>query len=270
MESKVMPEGIAITRKTARMHMEAGIALVIINNPPVNTLNLQFVRDLTEIIGALEKMEALRCVVLTSAHEKIFIAGYDINEFVSWDKEKAIRDTRLGQELLLKIEHLSKPVICAISGATFGGGLELALACDLRVISANAKVGLPETGLGIIPGWGGTQRLPRLVGPSIAKKLILTAATISAEEAYRIGLAEEYCETGKCLETAMDLARVISKRAPLAVSAVKGCVNTAMESSLLDGMAYENHVIGELCDSKDKEEGVQAFLEKRHALFQNR
>lgn len=256
--------------KTLRVSFDEGVAVVSIDNGPVNSITPQVIDDLEEIFVYLAKRVDLRCVVLASALEKVFVAGADINQFVAWKREDGIRTTRRGHDVFLQIENLAKPVICAINGIAFGGGLELALACDIRVIDPKAKVGLPETGLGIVPGYGGTQRLPRLVGPGMAKKLVLTGAPITAEEAYRIGIAEALSAPGECLQAAVDLAKKIAGQAPLAVTAGKKCVAYAMGHSLEEGIDFEIACVGDLADSEDKTEGANAFLEKRKAVFQNR
>lgn len=256
--------------KTLTADFNEGICVITINNPPVNAITSQTIDDLDEIFTALKTREGLRCVVLASSLEKIFVAGADINQFVSWKKADGIATTRRGHDVFFKIDELDQPVICAINGSAFGGGLELALACDIRVIDQNAKVGLPETNLGIIPGYGGTQRLTRLVGQGMSKKIILSGGTITADEAYRIGLVEILSEPGKCLDDAMKLAIEISKRAPLAVAAGKRCIDYALEYTLTDGINYEINEVGTLSDSLDKTEGAMAFLEKRQPNFQNR
>lgn len=256
--------------KTIKVNFDEGVAIVTISNPPVNSITPQVIDDLDEVFTSLATREDLRSVVLASPLEKIFVAGADINQFTAWKKADGIATTRRGHDVFLKIENLPKPVICAINGIAFGGGLELALACDIRVIDPRAKVGLPETGLGIVPGYGGTQRLPRLVGPGMAKKLVLTGAPVGAEEACRIGVAEVLSAPGECLNEAVALAKQIAGQAPLAVTAGKRCVAYAMQHSLEEGIAYEIACVGDLADSEDKTEGASAFLEKRKAVFQNK
>ncbi|MDR2007138.1 MAG: enoyl-CoA hydratase/isomerase family protein [Acidaminococcales bacterium] len=256
--------------QTLKLVHDNFIATVTIDSPPVNAITPHTVDDLEAAFAELAKRENLRAVILASALKKIFIAGADINQFVGWKKKDGITVTRRGHDVLEKIAHFAKPVICAINGVAFGGGLEIALACDIRVIDKKAQVGLPETSLGVVPGYGGTQRLPRLVGPGMAKKLILTGETIGAEEAYRIGLAEVIAEPGECLAEAKKIAERISTQAPLAVSAGKRCVDFAMAESLEDGINFEIQSVGELADTEDKTEGASAFLAKRPAMFKNK
>lgn len=253
--------------QTVRMEHNDGIALVTINHPPVNAITAEIIDDLDTVFTALEQIQSLRCVVLSSALDKVFIAGADINQFLSWKRADGLAVTRRGHDVFLKVENLSKPVICAINGSAFGGGLELALACDIRVIDSSANIGLPETGLGIIPGYGGTQRLPRLVGPGMAKKLILSGLPISGEEAYRIGIAEVLAEKGQTHKEAMKIATRIAKQAPLAVTAAKQCIALAIEQDLYQGIEQEIQSVGDLAESADKTEGAKAFLEKRPANF---
>ncbi|MDR3349792.1 MAG: enoyl-CoA hydratase/isomerase family protein [Acidaminococcales bacterium] len=256
--------------ETLKLSHDDFISTVTIDNPPINAIDARAVEDLDAAFSELANRENLRAVILASALKKVFIAGADINQFIAWKKKDGIMVTSRGHEVLRKIAHFSKPVICAINGVAFGGGLEIALACDIRVIDKKAQVGLPETGLGVVPGYGGTQRLPRLVGPGMAKKLILTAQAIGAEEAYRIGIAEVLAEAGECLAEARKMAERISAQAPLAISAGKRCVDFAMEESLEDGIKFEIQSVGELADTEDKTEGSSAFLEKRPAVFKNK
>ena len=256
--------------ETMTLTCENQIATIIIDSPPVNSITPQVIDDLEAVFDALTDMEDVRAVVLGSALEKIFVAGADINQFISWRKEDGIAVTRRGHDVFLKIENFNKPVICAINGIAFGGGLEMALACDIRVIGKKAKIGLPEVGLGIVPGYGGTQRLPWLVGPGMAKKLILSGKAISAEEAYRVGIAEVLAEPEETMAEAQKLAKDICVNAPKAVSAAKKCVAAAMTLQADEGITYEIESVGELCTTEDKTEGAMAFVEKRSAVFKNR
>jgi enoyl-CoA hydratase/carnithine racemase len=259
-----------VEQKTVTIKFDEGLATVTIDNPPVNSITPKVIDDLDEAFTVLAAREDLRCVVLASRLEKIFVAGADINQFISWKKADGIATTRRGHDVFLKIENLFKPVVCAINGVAFGGGLELALACDIRVVDAKAKIGLPETGLGIIPGYGGTQRLPRLVGAGMAKKLVLSGAPISGEEAYRIGIAEMLSASGECLRDATALAQQIGGQAPMAVTAGKQSIAYAASHTLEEGIDFEIERVGALADSEDKTEGANAFLEKRTAVFRNK
>ena len=226
--------------------------------------------DLDNAFTELEKWQDLRAVVITSILEKIFVAGADINQFVTWKRADGISVTRRGHDVFSKIARFTHPVICAVDGIAFGGGLELALACDIRVISRKAKVGLPEVGLGIIPGYGGTQRLPRLVGPGMAKKMIFSAVPIGGEAAYNMGLAEILSEPGQCVESAMELAELIAKNAPLAVAEAKKSIGRSSTIPQEEGIWCEIESVGFLADTSDKTEGAQAFLEKRSPIFTGR
>jgi enoyl-CoA hydratase/carnithine racemase len=256
--------------KTININYEDSIAILTIDNPPVNSITPQVIDDLEEAFLELGEKENLRAVVLASVLEKVFVAGADINQFVTWKKQDGIDVTTRGHHVLKMIEDFDKPVVCAINGIAFGGGLELALACDIRVMDERAKVGLPETGLGIIPGYGGTQRLPRLVGPGMAKLMIYTGKPITAKQAGEIGLAEIVTETGKCLENAKSIAEQIATQAPIAISTAKKAVAVAMEYGLEQGIDFEIQSVGYLAGTDDKTEGAQAFLEKRPAIFNNR
>lgn len=260
----------ALEYQTLNVTSQNAVAQILFSHPPANILTTQAVDELSAAFHDLEKDTSLRAVVIGSALEKIFISGADINQFVAWDTEdKGLAGTKPGAELFRRIELFPVPVICAVSGAAFGGGLELALCCDFRVFSTKAKVGLPESGLGIVPGYGGTQRLPRLVGHAMAKYMMFTGTPVGGDEAYRIGLAEVLTQPEECLTTAMKLAQTIAGKAPLAISGEKRCVAFGMEHSMEEGLAYELAEVGRLCASKDKLEGAVAFLEKRAPLFKN-
>lgn len=243
------------------------IAVVTINNPPVNALDAQVIAELGETFDELEAMEEVLAVVLTGAGEKAFIAGADISQFIGMNEEAGKEFLRKGHAAYQKVADLHCPVVCAINGYAFGGGLELALACDIRVIAENAKVGLPEVSLGIYPGYGGTQRLPRLVGLGMAKKLIFTGSPIDAAEAYRIGLCEQIAPSGIVLEEAVKMAQIIATRGPQAVIGVKKVLNDGIELKLEDALRLEIEEWGKLCETQDKNEGAKAFLEKRKPIF---
>jgi len=245
------------------------IATIIINNPPANSIDPGVMNG---IESAFDKLlgEDILAVIITSENPKIFIAGADINQFVSWKSSEGTAVVKRGNEVFHKIANFPKPVICAIGGMAFGGGLELALACDIRVMSANVKVGLPEVTLGIYPGYGGTQRLPRLIGTGMAKKLIFTGAAIDAVEAYRIGLCEHLSEEGKAYEDALKIAQQIAKAGPVAIRTVKEIINQGVELPLQDGVTLEVEKFGGICETEDKTEGATAFLEKRKPAFKGK
>lgn len=247
------------------------VARITIQSPPANILTASLIESLSQVVQHLDENQDLRAVVIASGLEKIFISGADINQFVQWETEaQGIAGTKPGAELYARIASFRVPVICALSGMAFGGGLELALCCDFRIISRRAKVGLPESGLGIVPGYGATQRLPRLIGPSMAKRMMFTGEPVSGEEAFRIGLAEVLTDPENCLAEAMRLAHLIAEKAPMAIQAEKRCVEYGAEHSHSEGLEYELGAVGALCATEDKLEGARAFLEKRAPKFNNR
>ena len=255
---------------TIKIFYEDHIAIITIFNPPVNSITPQVVDDLEEAFRVVAEHGDVWAVVLGSELEKVFVAGADINQFVTWKRQDGIDVTTRGHKVLKMIEDYDKPVICAINGIAFGAGLEMALACDIRVFDEKAKVGLPETGLGIIPGYGGTQRLPRLVGPGAARLLVYTGAPINANRALEIGLAQIVTENGKCMEEAKKLALQIASQAPIAISAAKKAITFAMANSLEMGIDFEIQTVGMLAETADKTEGANAFLEKRSPVFCNK
>jgi len=251
---------------------EEQIATVTFNRPKVlNALTKATMRELSAALDELDQDPAVRCIILTGAGEKAFVAGADISEL------RAIRSApdgaafaRRGQAILFKIENLEKPVIAAINGYALGGGCELAMACDVRIASDTAKLGLPEINLGIIPGYGGTQRLPRLVGKGRAKWMILTGEMISAPEALRIGLVDLVVPAAELMGKARELAKTIAAKAPLAVAWAKRSINVGAETDLATACAYEASQFGLVCGTEDRIEGTSAFLEKRAPQFQGK
>ena len=244
------------------------VAVITIDNPPLNTLNLELIAQLRDAFETVDHSGAA-AVVLTGAGERAFVAGADISQFPGLNTQPDAADfVRRGQAIWEMIADFRLPVICAIEGYTLGGGCELALACDIRVASERAKFGLPEVTLGILPGYGGTQRLPRLVGPGMAKKLLLSGQPIDAQEAYRIGLTEILVPAGEALNEALRLAgRIGTACAPLAAQEIKRVVNAGLASSLREGIELEARAFGRLCVTQDKNEGAAAFLEKRKPVF---
>jgi enoyl-CoA hydratase len=247
---------------------DAPIATVTLNRPQVlNALNTQVFNDLESVFTLLAGDPSVRVILLTGSGEKAFAAGADINELAHTDapsgEEKALR----GQAVMSFMERCGKPVIACINGFALGGGCELALACTLRIASETARLGQPEVKLGLVPGYGGTQRLPRLVGPSAALRLILTAEIIPAAEALRIGLVDQVVPAAALLNTARDLALKISAQAPLAIAASIEAVRQGADLPLDQALTLEAHLFGRLSVSADKKEGVQAFLEKRPPTF---
>lgn len=248
--------------------IEGGVATVTINRPKaLNALNAVVLQELTDVFTALAKDESLRAVILTGAGGKAFVAGADIASMADLSPLQAREFGVLGQNLMQMIEDFPRPVIAAIDGFALGGGCELAMSCDIRLASESAKFGQPEVNLGVIPGFAGTQRLPRLVGKGIAKELLYTGDIINAAEALRIGLVNKVVENGKLLEAAQEMASKIAKKGPLAVQLCKVAVNNGLEMDVEKGCAYEADLFALCFASEDQSEGMKAFLEKRAAQF---
>lgn len=241
------------------------IATITINRPEsLNALNAQVFADLDAVFDFLREESSVKSVIITGSGEKSFVAGADIKEFSSFDAEEAKKLSGRGHIIFRKIENLNKPVIAAINGFALGGGLELAMACHIRYASDNARLGLPETTLGLIPGYGGTQRLPKLVGKGMANELIFTAKMISADKAKEIGLVNEVFPQSELLSKTQELAAQIAKNSPQAIAKAIVAINA---SDTENGMDKEVNCFGELFAQEDFKEGVGAFLEKRKPSF---
>ncbi len=236
----------------------------------LNALNSHVLRDLDDAITKVEQADDVFAVILTGAGRS-FVAGADIGEMKDFSAIDGKRFGVRGGSVFLRLENLSKPVIAAVNGFALGGGCELAMACDIRLAAEKAKFGQPEVGLGITPGFGGTQRLPRIVGVSKAMELILTAKTIGAAEAKEIGLVSEVYPPEELMDKAMELAQAICANAPIAVAESKRCIRMGMQTDIATGAAFEAEAFGVTCGTEDKNEGMGAFLEKRmEKNFQNR
>jgi enoyl-CoA hydratase/carnithine racemase len=247
------------------------IAYVTLNRPKVlNALNTPTWKDLRTVFEDSRDDAAVRGVILTGAGDKAFIAGADISELAHITAVEAEKSSSFGQAVLYLIENLGKPVVAAINGFALGGGCETAMACTVRVASENAKFGQPEVTLGLIPGGGGTQRLPRLVGKGRALQLILSGEMINAQEAYRIGLVNEVVQAGELIKRAEAILKKISSNAPFAVTYALEATNRGMETSQSEGLALEASYFGLCAATEDKKEGTSAFLEKRVPRFQGR
>lgn len=243
---------------------EKKIGIITIDAPPVNALNKEVINQLEQTIKQVDNQIAV--VIITGAGTKAFVAGADIKEFPSLTVDQGEKLCARGQSVFNQLSNLKQPVIAAIDGFTLGGGLELALACDIRIATEKSTFGLPEVKLGIIPGYGGTQRLARLIGIGKAMQLTCSGEFISAKEAYRLGLVEEVVASN-VMEKAMELAEVIASRGPIAVQHSKQAIRKGIEMSLQEGLQLEVSLFGEICTTEDMNEGVLAFFEKRDPLF---
>jgi enoyl-CoA hydratase len=247
------------------------IAYVTVNRPKVlNALNLATMEELRAAFHDIKNDPGVRVVILRGAGEKAFIAGADIGELAKHDAVSGKEYTQRGQSVLNLIENLGKPVIACINGFALGGGCEIAMACTMRLASENAKLGQPEVKLGIIPGYGGTQRLPRLVGKGIAMQLVLTGEMISAQEAHRMGLVNQVTAPTELIPHAEAIAQKIIANAPLAVQYTMEAVNKGMEMPLAEALYLEATLFAVACATEDKKEGTTAFLEKRQAQFKGK
>jgi len=250
--------------------IEDEIAVITINNPPMNPL-ITAVRDqLSAIMSELAgKLDEVKAVILTGSG-KAFVAGADIKSFPELTQEKAKARLQTTRPLYQQMEDFTRPVICAVNGYCLGGGLELAMSCDIRIASSKAQFGQPEINLGIIPGGGGTQRLPRLVGAGIAKELIYTGKFISAERAAAIGLVNAVVEPEKLMDEAKEMAALIASKPVLAVRAAKEVINHGLNMTLSEGLDLESMHWSYLCGTEDQKEGAAAFIEKRKPTFVGR
>jgi enoyl-CoA hydratase len=245
-----------------------GIAVVTINRPAaLNALNREVLEDLAAAFAALESSEDVACVILTGSGSKAFVAGADIAEMQALDAVSAEHFARLGHSIFNAIENFPKPVIAAVNGFALGGGCELAMACDIRIAAENARFGQPEVSLGVIPGFGGTLRLARLVGKGRAKELIFTGDMIDAQEAYRIGLANKVVAAEELLAKARTMATKIASKGSVAVRFAKESVDNGLEMDLDRAGRFEASLFGLCFATTDQKEGMQAFLEKRPAKF---
>jgi enoyl-CoA hydratase len=250
--------------ETLTCDIESQIALVTIHRPQLlNALNHQVFADLKEIFSQLADDSCVRVILLTGSGEKAFAAGADINELTKLDRGLGQSLSHYGQSIFRQIETCGKPVIALINGFALGGGCELALVCTLRLASSTAQIGLPELRLGLIPGYGGTQRLPRLIGPSAALKLLLTGERVDAAEALRLGLVDEVVPSDQLLSRGRQLAQSILQVAPLAVTACLEAVAEGIDRDLDSALRLESRIFGRLCSTADGAEGTRAFLEKR-------
>lgn len=251
--------------------VENGIATIAINRPKaLNALNLATLTELKDVVEKIAVDKAVQVVIITGAGEKSFVAGADIVEMSTKNAVEGRVWGQVGQNIFTEIENLPQPVIAAVNGFALGGGCELACACDIRYASENAKFGQPEVGLGITPGFGGTQRLTRVVGRGHAKELIYTANIIDAQEALRIGLVNKVVPQAELMDAVMKLAKTITKKAPVAVQLAKAAINRGINCDVVTGISYEAEVFGLCFATADQKEGMKAFIEKRTPTFEGK
>ncbi len=244
------------------------VATITLNRPDVlNAFDTEHLNNLREQIQELSKDHNIRAVILTGAGERAFAAGADIAEMRTKSPSQAYEFSALGHSVCLAIEAAPQPYIAAVNGYALGGGCEIALACDIRIASENAALGQPEVTLGILPGWGGTQRLTRLVGPGIARELIYTGRRVKADEAAHLGLVNAVYPLTELMDKARDIATQIASNAPIAVRRSKDAISRALDVELDTGLAYEANLFALSFDSSDQKEGMGAFLERRKPEF---
>lgn len=249
--------------ENVKYEIKDGIARVTINRPDkANALDAQTMLDIMAAFSQIKIDPEIKAAIVTGEGEKFFVAGADISELKELNAESGANFAAHGQSIFTLIEDLGKPVIAAVNGFALGGGCELAMSCTIRIASDNAKFGQPEVGLGIIPGYGGTQRLPRLIGKGRAMELILTGGIISAEEAYRIGLVNKVVKQSELTAEAEDMTQKIIANAPLALKYSLDAINSGAELSLADGLRLEAKLFGLACATEDMKTGLKAFLDK--------
>jgi len=254
--------------KYIKMSQEEEITLLTINHPPANTLSSKLMVELDSAVKEFEKNDESKVLIITGEGSFSFVAGADIREIIKIStKEEAVQLALKGQEVLSYIENLNKPVIAAVNGVCLGGGNELAMACHLRVASDKARFGQPEISLGIIPGFGGTQRLTRICGIAKSIELNLTGDVISSQEALRIGLVNQVVPDSELIKQTLGFAKKISSKSRVAISYILQAIRSGTEKPLKEGLAVEAELFGQVCESKDMKEGLTAFIEKRQPQF---
>lgn len=255
------------------LHIEEGIAVITINNPPLNILDANVVNGLLQVTTDIRNHDEVKVVVLTGQGTRAFMAGGDIKSFpelIGKGEEVAYQGSKFLQEPLDAIMNLPCPTICVLNGLALGGGCELALSCDVRIAEEHMEIGLPEVKLGLFPGAGGTQRLPRLIGVSKAKELIFTGHPVPAAKALEIGLVNEVVKTGEGMQAAYTLARKMSRHSAKALQYAKHAIDEGLNGSLEEGLETEARYFGKVFQTEDVKEGVSAFMEKRRAVFKDR
>ena len=248
-----------------------GIAVVTFNRPKVlNAINRPLLEELLAVLDHVQKSHGVKVLVLTGAGDKAFIAGADISQFEKMTSKEATEFARFGQKVFTRLEELPQPTIAAVNGYALGGGCELALSCDFIYAGENAQFGQPEVNLGILPGWGGTQRLSRLVGKSMAKELIFTGKLIYAHEAQRIGIVNKVCHDVSLLDDVLKTAKLIVSKGPVAVAQAKRVIEDGYHKELTDALELEAEAFAKTFDTEDQKEGARAFLAKRPPQFLGR
>lgn len=257
-----------MTYETLEVNISNGIAKVVVNRPKVlNALNTDVLKDLTRAFRDLKKEDGLRGVYITGSGDKAFVAGADIASMKEMTSLQAQEFVTIGHKAMRTIETFPQPVIAAVNGFALGGGLELALSCDFIYAATNAKLGLPEVNLGIFPGFGGTQRLARVIGRNRAKEMIFSANMISAEEALNMGLVNKVVAPEELIATVEKTLQTIASKGPIAISLAKRVVDEGADLALASGLAFEETSFPLVFSTEDMREGVTAFLEKRKAVF---
>ncbi|MFC7393708.1 enoyl-CoA hydratase [Scopulibacillus cellulosilyticus] len=250
--------------------LENNTAVITINHPPANALSSQVINELSDIMDDLENDAKVKAIII-HGKDRFFSAGADIKEFTQMDRNEGSSNTAsAGQKLFNRLENFKKPIIAAIHGAALGGGLELSMACHIRLAAKGTKLGLPEVQLGLIPGFAGTQRLPRLVGVPKATEMILTSQPIQAEEALQFGLVNQVVEPEELLNAAKKLAAHIANKSSVAVSLALECLSYAREGKFVEGQSIEARNFSKAFGSEDAKEGIRAFIEKRKPVFQDK
>lgn len=248
--------------------IEEGVAFVRINRPPVNALGRQLLTEIDQVVADLGANPAAKVIVFASAIQNIFIAGVDLKEMAQLSSpEEIVGVIRFGQSVFNKVERSEKPVIAAIQGACVGGGQEFIMACHIRIASDRTRFAQPEITLGIIPGFGGSQRLPRIIGPSRAAELILTGDLITPQEAFRIGLVNRVVSDGALLKTAKEIGKKISRHGMPAIRASMRAITQGLDATLEEGLKIEEREFRSITQTQDMKEGIRAFIEKRQPKF---
>ncbi|MDP5958017.1 MAG: enoyl-CoA hydratase-related protein [Candidatus Marinimicrobia bacterium] len=245
-----------------------GIGIITINRPDaMNAMNSDVVSELSITVSDMIADKEIGVIIITGSREKAFVAGADIKAMQQMNAEDALEFGKTGQEMTLVIENSPKPVIAAVNGFALGGGCEISLACHIRVASENAIFGQPEVLLGLIPGWGGTQRLPKIVGTGIANELITTGNQISAQEAHRIGLVNHVVTQTELMDTCKEIGKKILNNGPNAIAKSLNCIHESFDKSIEDGLEFEVKAFANLFSTEETKEGLSAFVEKRKANF---